>query len=235
MKLKCLRCGREFEGASTAIHCPECVDIIKHTYYYPRICKDCGASFMGGTSALYCPDCRAERKKKQKLEYEARKRAGNVRKIGSIDNCVICGKPYTVEGGNQKYCPDCAPEAVHTIRLEYARESAKKNLPKRAENRQKARVEIPCAICGKMFMPKGNFKTCSKACSEKLAQKLGREWQEAHKEEMAEKNKEWFRKNKERRAKYSREKRIREKEAKEKANSSEGTSPPMGRGDTERG
>lgn len=134
MKLKCLRCGREFEGASTAIHCPECVDIIKHTHYRPRICKACGASFMGGTSALYCPDCRVERKKKQKLEYEARKRAGNVRKIGSIDNCVICGKPY-----------------------------------------------------------------------------------------------------KERRAKYSREKRIREKEAKEKANSGEGTSPPMGRGDTERG
>lgn len=86
-----------------------------------------------------------------------------------------------------------------------------------------------------MFMPKGNFKTCSTECSKKLAQKLDCEWKEAHKEEMAEKNKEWFRKNKERRAKYSREKRIREKEAKEKANSGEGTSPPTGRGDTERG
>ena len=157
MKLKCLHCGREFEGASTAIHCPECVDIIKHTHYRPRICKACGASFMGGSRAYYCPDCRAERKKKQKLEYEARKRAGNVRKIGSIDNCVICGKPYTVEGGNQKYCPDCAPEAVHTISLECAREFAKKS-PEKSRKSPKSTCRNPLRNLRQDVYAKGKFQ-----------------------------------------------------------------------------
>lgn len=141
MKLKCLMCGKEFDGPSDAIHCPGCVKIIKNTHYHPRTCKSCGAHFLGGGRASYCPACRAERQKKQKSEYEARKRAGTVRRLGSIDHCAICGKPYTVEGGLQRYCPECAPAAVGTIALEQAREYAKKHFLERAENRKMARQE----------------------------------------------------------------------------------------------
>ena len=210
MKLKCLMCGKEFDGPSDAIHCPDCVKIIKNTHYHPRTCKSCGAHFLGGGRASYCPACRAERQKKQKAEYEARKRAGTVRRLGSIDHCAICGKPYTVEGGLQKYCPECAPAAVGTIALEQAREYAKKHFLERAESRKMARAEISCAICGKMFTPRGNAITCSAECSAKLAKKRRDEWRAAHKKYLAEKNKQWFAENKEYRAEYARRKRDRD-------------------------
>ena len=205
-------CGKEFNGPSNAIHCPDCVKIIKNTHYHPRICKSCGASFLGGGRAFFCPACRAERRKKQKAEYEARKRAGTVRNLGSIDYCEICGKSYTVDGGLQKYCPECAPEAVGAVALDLAKEYAKKHFSERAENRKKARAEIACAYCGKMFTPRGTSKTCSKKCSEMLAKKLRAEWRAAHTEYLAEKNKQWFAENKEYRAEYARKKREMEKE-----------------------
>lgn len=80
-----------------------------------RVCRACGRSFLGGPRAWYCPQCRLERRKKQSAAYKARKRAGDVRELGSTDSCAICGAPYTVTGPNQRYCPACAPDAVKAV------------------------------------------------------------------------------------------------------------------------
>lgn len=181
MRIKCLRCGKEFDGKSVDIHCPECLPIIKHTFYRARVCKDCGEEFSGGPRAWYCPECRKIRRKKQKLEYEARKKAGNVRALGSMDICAICGKEYIVESGLQKYCPECGEIEKIRIKLENSRKHARKNMPKRKENREKARAAISCVICGKIFIPRGNFTTCSPECSKQLARKLNAEWRKSHK------------------------------------------------------
>lgn len=83
----------------------------------PRVCRneDCGREFLGGPRAWYCPECRLERRRRQSREGKRRKRAGEVRELGSEDVCEICGGPYIVQSGNQRYCPECAPCAIAEV------------------------------------------------------------------------------------------------------------------------
>lgn len=73
----------------------------------PKTCDTCQIGFLGGSTAKYCPDCRAERIRQHDRERHQRKLAGQLRHIGSIDLCQICGDEYTVNAGPQKYCPVC--------------------------------------------------------------------------------------------------------------------------------
>lgn len=109
-----------------------------------RTCQQCNSQFSGGPRAYYCPSCRAERQRKQSAAYQRRKRAGNIRPLGSIDKCTRCGKQYTVEGGQQRFCPECQP--VHTqeydreTSLEYYHEHKARINPVRNERRRYQRL-----------------------------------------------------------------------------------------------
>lgn len=182
MRRICKYCGAIFDGDPAALGCPDCVEARRHDTVRPRVCRTCGAVFDGGPRAWYCPDCRAERKRRHDREQKARKRAGEVRALGSTDLCAICGKPYVVKGGLQRYCPDCAPETVRQIALAQTKAWNAVNAPaaKRRANRKAQAAPIPCAICGKPFIPTGGALTCSPACSRQLAEQGRRRWEQAH-------------------------------------------------------
>lgn len=78
-----------------------------------RICVRCGVSFVGPYNALYCQGCRHDAILQRNRECAYRKRRGLSRKIGVDYPCQICGRPYTLEIGNQKFCPACS--AIHRL------------------------------------------------------------------------------------------------------------------------
>lgn len=182
----CKYCGKQYSGDPGSTACPECAKASISTVVLDRVCRECGATFPGGPRAWYCPKCRAARKRQQSVEFKRRKRAGQVRKIGSKDACIVCGKEYTVAGGKQKYCPDCAPEAVAAIDRAQGIAWNAEHLPPdlRREMRQKSSALIPCVICGKMFRPgSGAPLTCSGACADELRKKRQAEYERTHKAE----------------------------------------------------
>lgn len=95
-----------------------------------------------------------------------RQRAGTVRHIGSIDLCVICGKPYIVGGSLQRYCPDCAPAAVSKNDRRKSREWNDKFLDHadKAARRKAAAVPAKCIVCGR-DVAASSKKTCSTECA----------------------------------------------------------------------
>ncbi|WP_459967656.1 hypothetical protein [Paenibacillus sp. JCM 10914] len=95
-----------------------------------------------------------------------RERKGDVRKLGSIDNCERCKEPYTVIAGLQRFCPDCKP--IHTA--EYDRNTSivfyhdnkdRINPPRKIKRRKRPNT---CAWCGKEFEPVNGSTTCSDDC-----------------------------------------------------------------------
>ena len=147
----------------------------KKSNLHPRTCRTCGTSFLGGPRAWYCPDCREDRKREADRRSSERRRAGIARELGSIDFCVRCGEPYTIEGGLQKYCPDCRPDAIREMDqiqgMEYYHRTKDKNNPIRNVRRQIP--PRPCAICGTMIQPRNSRTTCSDEC----AKEQRRRWQ----------------------------------------------------------
>jgi hypothetical protein len=153
-----------------------------------RTCRECSCSFKGGPRAYYCPSYREDRKKQATREYNARKRKGQVRHIGSIDTCERCKKDYTVESGLQRFCPECKP--IHT--LEYDRETA---LPFYHENKDRInpvrndrrRVgERNCDFCGKSYIQTDRQLTCNDECKRQLKNK---KWNETYGPRYAKKKK----------------------------------------------
>ena len=138
-----------------------------------RVCRQCGATFLGGPRAWYCPSCRLERRREADRNYKAR---GTNRPLGSIDLCVVCGKPYTVNSSTQKYCPACAPDAVRAVDQAQSRAWNEQNATPeyRRALRDKAAISRKCVICGTEFRPKTPSITCSPECSQEL--KKRRAW-----------------------------------------------------------
>lgn len=132
----------------------------KQKNIYDRVCRQCGASFKGGPRAWYCPSCRIERRRELN-----RKRVENGRKparlLGSIDQCVVCGKDYIVNGGLQRYCPKCAPEKYKEVDrkqgLEYYEANKDTINPVRKEARRTIRN---CPICGNKYWAVGGKIAC---------------------------------------------------------------------------
>lgn len=188
MRRICQVCGRIFDSPYDAIKCPQCAEESKRQTVLPRICRSCGKTFSGGPRAWYCPDCRAERQKEQSLQYKQRKKSGSVRKLGSTDICPICGKPYVVNGGNQKYCPDCAPDAIRAIDREQSKSWNKENISPMQKRKARRDATSPkiCVVCGKSFIPslgKGKALTCSPECAALLKSSRFRAWETAHRQE----------------------------------------------------
>lgn len=139
-----------------------------------RICKQCGIEFMGGPRAWYCPACRYERQKERDRLCKIRQRQGLTRQLGSIDYCVVCGKPYIVEGSNQKYCPKCAPEAIKKVDNEQSKEWNREHfVGEYLIERYKKKVKLwhtnkktkICPMCGKEYVPTIKHRQqCSDKC-----------------------------------------------------------------------
>jgi hypothetical protein len=127
-----------------------------------------------------------ERKRQTAREYQARKRAGTVRKIGSTDLCSVCGKPYTVNSGAQHYCPDCAPEAIRKIDRAASRAwyAANTTPESRREERQAAAALAVCVICGKPFCPgAGEPVACSPVCRQEYKRRIMAQYERDHRAE----------------------------------------------------
>ena len=185
MLKNCKYCGKQYEGDPGSSCCPDCAAAQRSTTIRDRICRTCGVVFPGGPRAWYCPTCRAERQRKANREHKARERANKVRKLGSTDYCIICGKPYTVTGGLQRYCPDCAPDAVRELDNEASKvwNRANTTADESREVRNAASAEIPCVVCGKLFVPHSPALTCSKECARALEAKRHAEYERQHREE----------------------------------------------------
>lgn len=171
MRRICKYCGVEFDGYPGANACPDCVNEHKRNVIRDRVCQTCGVTFPGGPRAWYCPACREERRRQHDREAKQRKKAGTVRSIGSTAYCERCGQPYTVNGGLQRYCSECAPEAARKTANALSRAwNAEHTTPdQRRIERHAHAAEIPCKICGRMFVPASAALTCSPECAEALA------------------------------------------------------------------
>lgn len=132
-------------------------------------CETCGHAFKGGPRARFCPTCRAERRKEQSAACWRRKRLGEVRELGSVDKCCICGREYIVHGGNQRYCPMCAADAVAAIDrrqgLEwYAKHKDTINPARNVARREKVRGPHICRMCGQSYSGLRRDGCCSDSC-----------------------------------------------------------------------
>lgn len=143
-----------------------------------RICGECDRSFNGGPRAYYCPSCRKERQRIQSAEYKQRKRAGNIRPLGSKDTCERCGKSYTVEGSNQRFCSECKPihyaEYDRATSIDFYHYHKDHINPLRNERRRVG--ERNCDWCGKTYVQTNKSLTCgSSDCQRELKNKKWRE------------------------------------------------------------
>ena len=164
MKKICKYCGATYDGDPGSSACPDCVAAQKKTTIRPRTCRQCGQTFPGGPRAWYCPDCRAERRKDAAARY---RRGGASRPIGSTDVCEVCGAEYVVNSARQRYCPKCAPARYREIDRQHSKRwNAENTTPEeRKAVRTAANAQIPCVVCGKMFVPTDASITCSPECS----------------------------------------------------------------------
>lgn len=169
----CKKCGKPFEcPTGQALYlCPECHKTAKlSSVYRQRICPECGKTFFGYPKSKYCPDCQSERDREAKKRY---RQNSHKRKIGSIDYCEKCGKPYTVSSGRQRYCPACAQQEtannIRTVKRKYYSD----NKEKMSEHKKIMRdTEYVCVICGRNFKSDVPRVTCSDECAKEQKRRL---------------------------------------------------------------
>lgn len=168
MRKICKYCGKPYDGGRDTSACKDCVKASRQTTLGQRVCKACGEVFVGGPRAWYCPKCRSERKRDQMAAY---KRNGAARPLGSVDRCEACGREYIVTGGLQRYCQDCAKDELKKIDRQQSKEwnAAHDYYHTKTLERKKTVAEIPCKVCGKLFIPSNGAKTCSQECKQKLS------------------------------------------------------------------
>lgn len=163
---RCKGCGVEFAATPTQYYCASCrKEIHRRELIKERVCVECGCRFEGGPNAPRCPVCRKRYAKRMIAEYDRRWRAGKTRKIGGTANCLLCGKPYKIENGNQKYCPECKGKSALAKKNEYSKAHAKKNRAARDVRREGTDV---CYWCGKSYTKEKHTFACSDECAEML-------------------------------------------------------------------
>lgn len=169
-RISCRICGKVIDASGSVTLCDQCRSALaKDNVVKNRTCRACGALFSGGPRAWYCPACRAERAKLAEASYRARLKAGQVRKIGSKDICIVCGKPYIVDSSNQRYCPECSEGAVKEIDRAQGKAWMSEH---RSESQQKkseyAKGRRVCKVCGSVFYSTKPTVTCSDFCAKVL-------------------------------------------------------------------
>lgn len=175
----CRYCGERFEAYPEANACPACVERRKHDVMRDRKCRTCNATFRGGPRAWYCPACRAERRRAADRQSKQRRAAGKARRIGSTARCEHCGQEYAVAGSLQRYCKLCADDLTRARKLELTRawNAAHATPERRREERRAHAADIPCAVCGKAFVPRHSAVTCSPECAAELSRIRFRAWE----------------------------------------------------------
>ena len=101
--------------------------------------------------------------------------------------CQVCGKEYVVTSARCKYCPDCATDAVRAVDREQSKAWNHANIDyaKQRAQRHAAAAKIPCAICGKLFVPgAGGPVTCSVECNRVYRQQMSAKYHIAHRDEI---------------------------------------------------
>lgn len=168
--IKCKSCGCEITASGEVTLCDDCRKKAKReSVIKTRVCRICEKEFLGGPRAFYCPDCRDEQKKTRKSEYQARKRVGKVRELGSVDICPVCGDEYTVEGSRQMYCPKCADQATKKVVNAHKREFMAERIDQVQMRKKEAHSNRNvCLICGNTYTAKSAATTCSDDCAELL-------------------------------------------------------------------
>ena len=161
----CKSCGKIYLSDNCEnVLCPACAEKSKKNVFREKTCAVCGASFIGYPRSKYCAQCRPIVQRELNRKH---KKEGTQRKIGSIDLCVNCGKPYTVNSGRQRYCSTCAktvvPDNVRAQTRAWTRAHVDKK--EKMENRKGYRA---CAICGRAFHPSVPTTTCSPECAAEL-------------------------------------------------------------------
>lgn len=187
MLLICSKCGKEFHGEYGKTLCNACAQESIRNVIRPRTCKTCGITFPGYPNSQYCPDCAVTRQKMRDKARRERRKQGLVRKLGSTDTCIRCGKEYIVEGGMQKYCKDCAAEAIAEKDREQSREWNAQNIDynERSQMRRDAVACIKCVVCGKEFRPtSGGTITCSDECRARYRSEFNARYIDEHREHL---------------------------------------------------
>lgn len=141
----------------------------KTSNLHQKICKRCGTAFMGRPAAKYCSDCRLEVKRERERAFRHKSKEA-IRKLGSVDKCLKCGKEYIVTAGKQKYCPACAEEAtrenIRTERKIYMQEK-RESSPKLVKEWKRTKYEERhCLVCGDIFTPKTYKQKACEKCKE---------------------------------------------------------------------
>lgn len=168
LKRVCQVCGKPFYGSTDFNYCPECAKLKRSdTVVKIRACKDCGIEFFGGPRAKRCPACAYLAQLETKRRYNQR---GTIRPIGSIDNCVICGKEYVVNSSRQKYCSDvCQRKGVLEWQREHKRgynKASGQDIKKQERRRQSQKI---CVYCLRAFISDRPTNLCSDYCRKEQA------------------------------------------------------------------
>lgn len=138
-----------------------------------KACQDCGVVFAAHPRAKRCPACGMAAKMDYVLSYNARKKAGLARAIGSTDTCTVCGQPYIVSGGMQRMCASCRAQKKKAECHEYYHKKMEKEGEREKFNarrhEKKWRAFEPvgrkCKQCGQVFAPdKTRYRYCSEDC-----------------------------------------------------------------------
>lgn len=167
----------------------------KSPVYTERACQDCGIVMLLHIKSKRCPDCQRKANLTADRECKRREYRGQTRKIGSIDLCQHCGKPYTVNGGLQRYCKSCASWIWKDNDRETSRQVAAEKLSdadyRAARNAKRRDAEFAqavrtCAVCGNQFKPlHGAQKVCSPECRTVMRAQVNKRYCEVNADRLA--------------------------------------------------
>lgn len=163
-------------------------------------CIDCGVKVVRPVKCKRCQACQDAKDRANAAIYAARRRAGKTRKMGSIDLCKSCGKPYVVTGSLQRYCKACAETAVHENIKAATRALGEKYRadPEKREQITQGKRRVPakkvCAYCKNEFMGTWSGIYCSESCRKEAHRAYYKEYGAKHAEKRREQQRERSRK-----------------------------------------
>ena len=125
----CADCGKSYETYGTrSFYCPDCSEARKRIARAEcrkrkaagktrpigskDICERCGAEYtVEGGLQRYCPDCAKKRTNEYCLErfYNGgaeQSRARTDSRAIATANCIVCGKPFLLDGARDKCCSE---------------------------------------------------------------------------------------------------------------------------------